>query len=63
MNKKGKPGKTTTEFWGIKFTQLATVISGLAGFTSPDAVVIIVAVLEGLYAAGRSYVKGKETQK
>jgi len=62
MNKKGKPGWKSTEFQLVAVTNLITTVQALTGVIPPEYAIVVLAVLNGVYAALRSYVKAKEAQ-
>ena len=59
---KMKSGKLSTEFWLVIVSNLMTVAAALQGAISAEAMAIIMAVLNGLYASLRTYLKGQETK-
>ena len=54
-----KSGKKTSEFWGKVVVQLIAFVGGLSGIIDPELAILIVGLLEGLYAIARAIVKYK----
>jgi hypothetical protein len=52
-----KSGIKTTEFWLTIITQVLVIFSALKGLMKPETALVISAVLDGVYAALRTYAK------
>ena len=52
-----KPGWRCTEFWLTVITNLITIVGALKGIIKPETMVIVLAILNGIYGILRSLVK------
>lgn len=52
-----KPGFKTTEFWLTIATNVAAVVSTVAGALPPEKAGILMAIANGIYAATRAFAK------
>ena len=54
------PGWKTTEFWITALTVLSILVGWLAGWIPAEYAALAQAISAGIYAAARSYAKGKQ---